>query len=727
MFAVGKQPYRKIQMKIYRHKLVNVLTFIVCVVLLASDRAASQTFSNLYAFPAAQSPSFINGEGANPLCLIFSGSIFYGSAQEGGEYGYGTVFRVNIDGTGFTNLYSFNGLSNGEEPAGLILSGSTLFGVSTGNYKYPSYGNGKVFSLSTDGTVFTPIYSFTNGTDGANPSSGLVLHGNALFGTAGDGAKYGFGTIFMVYTNGTGFTNLHNFSVTSVLSQTNSDGSNPYAGLVLSGNTLFGTTAFGGPNGAGTVFAINTDGTGFTNLHNFSSRTLNNNGVWVNQDGLYAQQTMLLSGYTLYGTTDEGGTNGNGTIFRINTDGTGFTTLHTFGLGLGSDINNLTNIDGADPTALILSGNRLLGVAGEGGTNAVGTIFALNTDGSDFAVLYTCSLSNNNGAQPWSGLNIIGDTFYASTFDGGTYGGGTIFDLTTPNFLANQTIGAVPLTVQFTSPNIDGIDHVITNWFWNFGDGFTSTAQNPVHTYTNTGVFYPSLNAINDFGVPVASSGPSISVLHLPVNGGFETGDFSDWTSSGNFSSCSVVTGPLYAYSGDYGAQLGPAFTLGYLSQNLPTAAGEMYLLSFWLDSPDGVTPNEFSVAWNGTTLLDKKNWGAIGWTNMQFIVTATSTNTLLQFGFRDDNSFLGLDNISVGPLMQPKITSIRLSGANLILNGTSGISNFKYVTQMSTNLIQWVPIGTNVLRANGDFTIIATNAINLQLLHQYYRIVAEN
>src|SRR5437660_10846557 len=72
------------------------------------------------------------------------------------------------------------------------------------------------------------------------------------------------------------FTTLHSFTVTSGYPDyTNSDGANPYAELILSGNTLYGTTQAGGSSGNGKVFAINTDGTGFTNLHNFTAAIWN--------------------------------------------------------------------------------------------------------------------------------------------------------------------------------------------------------------------------------------------------------------------------------------------------------------------------------------------------------------------------------------------------------------------------------------------------------------------
>ena len=89
--------------------------------------------------------------------------------------------------------------------------------------------------------MFTTLYSFTGGNDGAQPSAGLILSGNTLYGTAVYGGALGNGTVFAVNTDGTGFTNLHSF--------TNADGTNPYGSLILSGNTLYGTAALGGSPG----------------------------------------------------------------------------------------------------------------------------------------------------------------------------------------------------------------------------------------------------------------------------------------------------------------------------------------------------------------------------------------------------------------------------------------------------------------------------------------------
>src|SRR5882762_2551760 len=245
----------------------------------------------------------------------------------------GLILTGQVTAQTFTNLYSFTGGNDGGAPyAGLILSVNTLYGTTAFG---GSSSNGTVFAVNTDGSGFTNLYGFTGGNDGGAPYAGLIISGNTLYGTASGGGSSGNGTVFAVNTDGSGFANLHGFTG-------GNDGSAPYAGLILSGNTLYGTTAFGGSSGNGTVFAVNTDGSGFTNLYGFIG----------GNDGGIPTASLILSGNILYGTASAGGSSGNGTVFAVNTDGSGFANLYRFTGGN----------DGGDPYAgLILSSNTLYG------------------------------------------------------------------------------------------------------------------------------------------------------------------------------------------------------------------------------------------------------------------------------------------------------------------------------------------------------------------------------
>jgi uncharacterized repeat protein (TIGR03803 family) len=129
------------------------------------------------------------------------------------------------------------------------------FRLATRSMELPS-GKGLVFSLNTDGSGYTKLHSFTgvSGTfstnsDGAIPRAGLVLVGDTLYGTASSGGTAGYGTLFAIKTNGTGFANLH--------SMTLNDGVHPRGGLIFMNNTLYGMANAGGtPDPYGTIFSL---------------------------------------------------------------------------------------------------------------------------------------------------------------------------------------------------------------------------------------------------------------------------------------------------------------------------------------------------------------------------------------------------------------------------------------------------------------------------------------
>src|SRR5439155_15426133 len=157
------------------------------------------------------------------------------------------------------------------------------------------------------------LHNFSGGSDGGLPYAGLILSGNTLYGTAENGGSAHAGTVFALNTNGTGFTTLHSF----IGSTAGREGARPHAGLILSGDTLYGTANIGGSSGAGTVFAVNTDGTGFTTLYSFTARSINSSGAYTNNDGANPVAGLILSGKTLYGTALNGGSSGNGTVFSL--------------------------------------------------------------------------------------------------------------------------------------------------------------------------------------------------------------------------------------------------------------------------------------------------------------------------------------------------------------------------------------------------------------------------
>ena len=319
--------------------------------------------------------------------------------------------------------------------------------------------------------------------------------------------------------------------------------------------------------------------------------------------------------------------------------------------------------------------------------------------------------AGENGYEGYSGIDLYGVNI-------------------TSQYTAAPTNGLAPLTVQFNGPAVDTGGNAIMSWNWNFCDGATSTNQNPSHIYNAAGNYSPGLVVTNNLGYMVMGSGPSISAQFnsgLVVNGSFETGDFTGWTLFGGDPGDNVVSdgagSGISPHSGNYLAVLGSYGSLSYFSQTLATTAGTRNLLSLWLDSPDGLTPNEFLVSWNGNTLFDETNLPALGWTNLQFSVWATGTSTVLEFGFRDDPSYLGLDDISVVALpTNPANITVQVAGSNLTLIWPS--DHIGWRLQMQVNP-PGVGLGTNwVDVANSSTTNQITIPIDPTVGNVFYRMV---
>ena len=356
---------------------------------------AGVIFTNLHSLSG-----FTNG--ANPIAglMLGSGGNFYGTTQVGGTNGEGTVFAVSASGA-LTSLYSFTGGNDGANPDAGLAQGNDgeLYGTT---YLGGTNGYGTVFRISTNGAL-TSLYSFTNGSDGANPFAVLTLGSDGNFyGTTQAGGTNGNGTIFKISASGA-FTSLHSFT-------RGNDGASPQAGLVEgSDSSFYGTTQLGGTNGDGTVFKISASGA-FTSLYSFTNGS----------DGYYPDGSLVQGrDGEFYGTTYGGGLFGNGAVFKITAGGV-FTSLYSF---TGGD-------DGGSPQAGLVQGSdgNFYGTTYYDGTNGCGTAFQITVNG-EFTSLYSFT-NGSDGRFPSAGLVQGSDgNFYGTATGGGTNGSGTVFNI----------------------------------------------------------------------------------------------------------------------------------------------------------------------------------------------------------------------------------------------------------------------------------------------------------
>jgi len=224
----------------------------------------------------------------------------------------------------------------------------------------------------------TNLYSFGGSPGGFNPPFGLVQGSDSNFyGTTYGGGMYGSGTVFRISASGT-YTTLYSFGRSST------DGSQPNGLVQGSDGNFYGTTYEGGMNDNGTVFRISPSGI-YTTLYQFVGYPDGNDpeaGLVQGSDG------------NLYGAANGGGTNNDGTVFRISPSGT-YTTLYSF-VGLPKD--------GYYPNGLVQGGDgNFYGTTYEGGTNDNGTVFRISPSGNE-TILYSFVGGTNDGRFPYAGL-----------------------------------------------------------------------------------------------------------------------------------------------------------------------------------------------------------------------------------------------------------------------------------------------------------------------------------
>ena len=330
--------------------------------------------------------SFTNGvDGANPWAGLVQGSdgSFYGTTSEGGTTCFGSVFKITSGGA-LTPLYSFTNGIDGARPDALVQGSDGNFYGATWSFTTLSIspqGLGTIFKI-TSGGALTTLHSFMSWTIDSSYPVGLVQGSDGNFyGTTEYGGTKGGGTIFKI-TSGGALTPLYSFT-------NGIDGADPEASLVQgSDGSFYGTTYEGGTTGFGTIFKI-TSGGALTPLYSFT------NGI---DGGVPRAGLVQGSDGNFYGTAAGGGTKGFGTIFKITSSGV-LTPLYSFTNG----------VDGATPVAGLIQGSdgNFYGTAAGGESRGYGTVFRLSLSDSPFIVTQPHGQSVPAGASP--AFNVVAD------------------------------------------------------------------------------------------------------------------------------------------------------------------------------------------------------------------------------------------------------------------------------------------------------------------------------
>jgi uncharacterized repeat protein (TIGR03803 family) len=369
--------------------LVIVLGFV------ATQFSQAQTFSVLYNFGGA-------ADGGDPYAGVIrdSNGNFYGTVGYGGTAYAGGVYKVDSLGNE-TMLYSFTGGADGNFPVSTLVrdSAGNLYGTTA---QGGSAGAGVVFKVDPSGNE-TVLHNFTGGSDGVNPSGGLLLDaaGN-LYGTTSQGGNFNCGILFKLSPAGTE-TILHIFTGAA------NDGKYPsYTSVVTDARgSLYGVTQAGGSTDHGVVYKLTHTGK-FTVLYSFAGGTADGCNV-------LGIPYLDING-NIYGTTSSCGASGLGTVWKLTSSGTE-TVLHSFAGGTA---------DGEYPLAGVIEDahGNLYGSTESGGSANLGTMYRVSQTGK-FTLLH--SFTGPDGEYPYSGFVLHNGDLYGTAQNRGSIGYGTVW------------------------------------------------------------------------------------------------------------------------------------------------------------------------------------------------------------------------------------------------------------------------------------------------------------
>jgi uncharacterized repeat protein (TIGR03803 family) len=369
---------------------------------------------------------------------------------------YYLLAPLAVHATGLSTLYTIKGIIDGATPhSAVLVSGKSIFGTT---YAGGAAGLGAIYERNATTGKVTILYSFSGGANGANPAAGLVQIGKMLYGTTSTGGSTEFprGTLFgfdltthALTTINSGCSSIGDLivgsgkiygaaaclgNITGEILFSIDPATNGYSVLyTFATDPFFGPTPQGGPTEAGgKLYGTLLDtSTNQGSIYTFDIKTGTESGLYTfgagstQNDGLSPAGTLAVVGSMLYGATEAGGANGDGTIFGIN-----------LATGAESIVYSFTGgTDGVSPAYGVAAANGLLyGVTGgyafggpqAGETLGFGTLFSVDPANGTETTLHSFS-GRLDGGTPSAGVTVTDGVVYGTAPTGGEFGAGTVF------------------------------------------------------------------------------------------------------------------------------------------------------------------------------------------------------------------------------------------------------------------------------------------------------------
>jgi len=334
------------------------------------------------------------GANATGELLEINGKL-YGTVSAGGKEDKGLIFIWDPANDTYEVLLEFADV-NAKRPTGyLTAEGTTLYGMT---HDGGANGGGMLYSWNTE-EGFIKLHDFAL-ENGWLPNGGVVVYNNKLYGLTSEGGpadENAEGVLFEYDLE------LGNYSIIQVL--TNITGRSPMGSLTRYNDRFYGLTSAGGDHSSGSLFMWNPgEENSFAILAHFNPA----------ETGAQPQGSLVVHNDALYGTTQAGGENNEGTIFRFTPEDQ--TLSHVF---------DFTAATGAFPTGnLYFMDENFYGMTSAGGNNELGVVFEINAE-NEYRVLH--HFEELGGATPKGGFTVVNEVLYGLTFRGGANDMGVIF------------------------------------------------------------------------------------------------------------------------------------------------------------------------------------------------------------------------------------------------------------------------------------------------------------